>query len=114
MSYSIKVGHVNQYGKSDRMENGKVIIYAGRPSTLSNPFFLESENDRDRVINCFKEERLPLLRNELVGLDSQLDRIKAKELVLVCYCTPKRCHCNEIAIELRKIQTLRIKNANKS
>lgn len=70
--------------------------YIGRGSALGNPFRMATEADRDRVCEqydaWFKQkvsERNPRVMNEL----ARLYRIaKQGDLVLGCYCSPKRCH----------------------
>lgn len=84
----ITVGHKNQPGAQ----------YIGRGSPLGNPFVMrdKSQTERNRVCDAyevwFKEQvdkDNPLVMNEL----RRLYRIAQKgDLVLGCFCAPKRCH----------------------
>lgn len=66
-------------------------VYCGRrtrhdkQSKYANPFKMRIEADRDAVCDRFEAEILPTLDvSELRGKD------------LVCWCAPKRCHCDAI------------------
>ena len=70
--------------------------YIGRGSPLGNPFVMRGEADRNKV--C---EQYDAWFNERVKADDQivmnelrrLYRIaKRGDLVLGCFCSPKRCH----------------------
>ena len=60
-------------------------VYIGRPSKWGNPFKLDDEDQRDDVIELYRNY---ILKNE--ELMSQIEELRGKNLV--CYCTPKRCH----------------------
>ncbi len=80
--------------------------YIGRGSPLGNPFVMKSEADRDEVCDQYQawfnrkvEAGDPLVMNEL----RRLYKIaKSGELVLGCYCAPKRCHGETIKKFLEK------------
>jgi hypothetical protein len=60
-------------------------VYCGRPSKWGNPFAMRGEFQRDVVCDRFEREVLPTLDvSELRGKD------------LVCFCAPKRCHCDAL------------------
>lgn len=59
--------------------------YCGRGSPYGNPFIIGVHGTRDEVCDLFEERILPNLNVEpLRGVD------------LVCFCKPKRCHCDSI------------------
>ena len=64
---------------------GNASVYIGRPSKWGNPFTMNGEQDRERVIAQF--EQYLLNSPELLA---QLGELKGKDLV--CYCAPKACH----------------------
>lgn len=77
-------------------------VYIGRPgkgypgSPLANPFRLEREEDRDRVLKAYRRwlwEHLQEGSAELAEL-RRLMTIHAEtgSLKLVCFCAPKACH----------------------
>lgn len=90
----IRVGRISEPGAE----------YIGRGSPLGNPYPMENNTlaERDRVIALYKvwfneklKERDPVVCNELKRL---YDLAKERgELILGCYCTPKRCHGEVIA-----------------
>lgn len=60
-------------------------VYCGRPSPYGNPFTMHFEEMRDEVCDRFEKERLPVL---------DVSHLRGKDLV--CWCAPKRCHCDSI------------------
>ena len=70
--------------------------YIGRGSPLGNPFAMRSESERDKVCDqyeaWFKDkvaQNDPSVMNEL----RRLYRLsKQGDVVLGCFCAPKRCH----------------------
>lgn len=62
-------------------------VYCGRPSKWGNPFPLRNYTDaeRNRVCDLFEKEILPTL---------DVSSLRGKDLV--CFCAPKRCHCDAI------------------
>ena len=60
-------------------------VYCGRGSPWGNPFRIGVDGNRDHVCDLFEQEVLP-------GLD--VSALRGKDLV--CYCTPRRCHCDAI------------------
>lgn len=95
---------------------GKVIppgaVYLGRPMKkfnleghpLANPFPLNKEGtNRDEVIEKYREWLWMKLQQK-GGTFKQLLDLEGKDLV--CFCSPKRCHCDVVlsAIEWAKKQ----------
>ena len=80
-------------------------------SSLGNPFYMSSETDRDNVCISydlwFKSN--PLIYNALQNLLSlYIETFKAnKILVLLCFCTPKRCHAETIKQWLDEVSKLK-------
>jgi hypothetical protein len=60
-------------------------VYCGRGSPWGNPFRIGIDGDRDAVCDKFEKEILPSLN---------VSMLRGKDLV--CFCTPKRCHCDAI------------------
>lgn len=60
-------------------------IYCGRGSPWGNPFIIGRDGDRDQVCDRFEAEVLPNL---------DVSSLRGKNLI--CYCAPKRCHCDSI------------------
>ena len=61
------------------------VVYIGRPSKWGNPFTMNGEQDRERVIAQFEQYLLNSPK-----LLAQLGELKGQDLV--CYCAPKACH----------------------
>ena len=73
-------------------------VYCGRGSPWGNPFKMTythwqlKEKERHRVCDKFEKEILPTL---------DVSMLRGKNLL--CFCAPKRCHCDSI---LRKANLL--------
>jgi len=70
-------------------------VYCGRGSPQGNPFVIGvwwkaagRKMTRDDVCDRFKAEVLPEL---------DVEALRGKDLV--CFCKPKRCHCDDILIK---------------
>ena len=60
-------------------------VYCGRGSPYGNPFVIGRDGNRDEVCDKFEREILPTL---------DVTALRGKNLL--CYCAPKRCHCDAI------------------
>lgn len=60
-------------------------VYCGRGSPWGNPFKIGDHGTRDEVCDRFEREILPTL---------DVSSLRGKDLV--CFCSPKRCHCDAI------------------
>jgi len=76
-------------------------VYCGRGSPLGNPFAMKGPMDRDRVCDEYKHyfyRSVEVIGDR--GMLNQLNKIAklAEEgnVNLVCFCAPKRCHCETI------------------
>ena len=75
---------------------GRTTKHAGqwiKESVLHNPFKLKNESERVSVLDKFRE-----YFNQLTQKDRYIKRLKEihdkhGELNLVCWCSPKPCHC---------------------
>lgn len=83
-------------------------FFCGRPSPLGNPYPMESEEDRDRVISEYKiwiENQLE--RGNQRIMNSLLEIVnhhkKHGHVNLQCYCYPSNCHCGVIRDILEKL-----------
>lgn len=69
--------------------------YIGRPSALGNPFSLEKEDEREQVIEQYREWFYKNIDNKEIQEELQVikDMLKDKgEVTLLCWCSPFRCH----------------------
>lgn len=75
-------------------------IYCGRGSALGNPFVMKSEADRDKVCDAYDEYLRRKIEEGNNPQCEQLNNIWAKwmksDIALICFCAPKRCHCETI------------------
>lgn len=93
----IKVGNIRTFTGDD----GSLGIRVDRKSALGNPYFMKSEDERDRV--CDQYERWftfttgkfgnPVVLEELYRI---LNIAKEHDVTLLCWCYPKRCHAETI------------------
>ena len=86
---------------------GYTVEYIGRGSPLGNPFIIEVDGTRNKVI----EKYYPYLQYEYLKkqtiyhfLNSLVDRIIAGEnIALECFCSPKPCHGHVIKRALESL-----------
>lgn len=64
-------------------------IYIGRGSTWGNPYVMQSEADRELVIEKYKKHLKNQIRNGSVSIQMLKD-LNGKKLG--CFCKPKACH----------------------
>lgn len=88
----IRVGRIGEPGA----------VNVGRPTALGNPFVIGIHGDRDAVCDQYErwfEEQIrnadTLVLGHLKSLLIQSER--QDELILGCYCAPRRCHAETIA-----------------
>ena len=98
----IRIGNKKNWDKGE---------YVGRPSPLGNPFPMSDDMDREECIEKYRDWiRVMLDLNDKAVLN-ELSRLatilyKEKELTLLCWCAPKRCHAEvikEVLIDWLKI-----------
>lgn len=81
-------------------ESSKNGIYCGRGSPLGNPYRISIYEDRDAVIEKFKTYLVDKISKKDKIICEQLNKIykeaKNGDVDLVCFCAPKRCHCDVI------------------
>lgn len=79
---------------------GYTIVNVARPSILGNPFPMESEADRAKVIAEFEDwlrkewKKNGAVRRELEALAERARN--GEKLALQCWCSPKACHADVI------------------
>lgn len=75
-------------------------VYVGRPSPLGNPFTMRNEADRDRVCDQYEAwfaQKVAHGDARVMNELRRLYRLASKgDLILGCYCAPKRCHADTI------------------
>ena len=82
----------------------KVYVRVDRCSPLGNPFIMKKESERNEV--CDKFEKYFYNRIEDLEYSKDYDfksminylliLSKTKDIVLLCWCAPKRCHAETI------------------
>lgn len=60
-------------------------VYCGRGSPYGNPYVIGKDGDRDEVCEKYRLHVLPTL---------DVAPLRGKDLV--CFCAPKRCHCDDL------------------
>lgn len=75
-------------------------VYIGRPSPLGNQFAMQSEDDRDDVCDRYEAWFNAKIAEEDPAVIAELGRLcdlaAQGNLVLGCFCAPKRCHGDTI------------------
>lgn len=75
------------YNKHHKMAPADA-VYCGRGSPYGNPFIIGVHGTRDEVCDRFEKEILPTL---------DVSALRGRDLV--CFCKPKRCHCDPILVK---------------
>ena len=74
--------------------------YVGRPSVLGNPFKITKESERELVIDKYRQWLQEQIRDHNPQVIAELSRLKAiadtGDLVLICWCSPRKCHAEVI------------------
>ena len=98
------------------IEENEVLIRVHRPRALGNPFILINEAGRDEVCDKYQQYFDDIVDRYKYGgceamSDSELDReqkfmdelhriqwhlAQGKDVVLACFCAPRRCHSETI------------------
>lgn len=64
-------------------------VYIGRGSPFGNPFKMDNEDDRDKVIELYRHWLWKALQEGKITKEMLLS-LDGKRLA--CYCAPKACH----------------------
>lgn len=75
-------------------------IYCGRGSPVGNPFYMDTEKERDHVCNLYEDwfkKEMALKPTKLTEFVDNLVLLASMgNINLGCFCAPKRCHCDTI------------------
>ncbi len=80
-------------------------VYIGRegkglPGTFGNPFVLECESDREKVLLQYRDYLEKRVQDDK---DFRAKVIALKDKTLVCFCKPKACHGDVLAEVVEKL-----------
>lgn len=87
--------------KSDAVDPGRATVPVHRPHPLGNPFFLKDGFREDVIARhrswlremYYDERELNIVRS----IDEIVDMaMEGKDVDLVCYCRPEKCHAENI------------------
>ena len=99
----IKIGNIKTYKKDDDY----ISIKIDRSSPLGNPFYMQDESKRDYVCDKYEEYFNNKINDNDIVFMKELDKIYNlainNDIVLLCWCSPKRCHGETIKRYLEKI-----------
>jgi len=80
------------YNKYDR-DAPPDAIYIGRPSKFGNPFHVSIGQNRERVVQLYREH--VMANPELIAMIKR--ELKGKSVV--CFCAPRACH-GDVLLEI--------------
>lgn len=89
----VKVAVKNKHYMSKKARH--LSTYIGRPSIWGNPFPLRKESLRDQVCDQYEVHMAQCLLNGTIT-DADFKALDGK--YLMCFCKPKRCHGDTIAM----------------
>ena len=93
--YSIRIDNIRTYKTS----SNEISIKVDRSTPLGNPYYMKDENERDNVCDKYAVYLAAAytgnadIARELSRITDALSR---SDVVLLCWCYPKRCHAEEI------------------
>ena len=75
-------------------------IYIGRGTPLGNPYRMYKEEERDIVCGAYEDWLVERIKAKDLSVIQELDKLlelaKQGDLVLGCFCAPRRCHGDTI------------------
>jgi hypothetical protein len=75
-------------------------IYVGRPTPLGNPFVLETEADRPRILEQYEQWLDEQLQDPDSAASKEMQRLAdlatEQDVKLICSCSPRMCHADVI------------------
>ena len=76
-------------------------VRVDRSSILGNPFYMATENERNKVCEQYEKYFDKKIKNQDFKFINELKRLKNlltkyNKLELFCWCYPKRCHAETI------------------
>lgn len=90
----------------------ETIVYIGRPSVLGNPYPMNSENERNTVIEKYRKwlggqynSGTGAVRKELEALAKRVRN--GENIALECWCAPCKCHGDVIVKAIEYINNLK-------
>lgn len=97
IKHTITIGNIKTYKKRDN----EIAIKVDRSNKiLGNQFYMHNESERDYVCDQYElwirqkiKEKDPSVINELKAIK---EKLKDNNIVLLCWCAPKRCHAESI------------------
>lgn len=73
-------------------------------SILGNPYFMKDESMRNEVCDKYDLIFTALLAKDpefFKAVETLIEDAQTNDVILGCYCKPKRCHCDTIANYVR-------------
>lgn len=95
----VKIGDI-KVGKIGQSIPYYVPIRCDRKTVLGNPFYMSHESQRIEVCNKFEDylptayQTNPKVRSEITNIVLHVGA--GLDVLLQCWCAPKRCHCDSI------------------
>lgn len=88
-------------GKFGTNYNDNILqVRVDRKSPLGNPFVMSDESQRDSVCDLYEKYFRKQVKHEIQSfcneLESLLTLANERDIRLMCWCSPKRCHAETI------------------
>ena len=87
----IKIVNIKTYKK----QPGETLFKIDRTSPIGNPFFMHDESERNLVCDKYEKYFKQVILDNQKALDYLQKILNAAligDVVLACWCVPKRCH----------------------
>ena len=93
--HSIRIDNIRTY----KPDSNEISIKVDRSTPLGNPYYMNDESERDNVCDKYATY-LAASYNSKADVAKEINRIidvlARCDVVLLCWCYPKRCHAEEI------------------
>ena len=93
--YSIRVDNIRTY----KPDPNEISIKVDRSTLLGNPYYMNDESERDKVCDkyaVYLAESYDTRAEIASEINCIADILTRSDVVLLCWCYPKRCHSEEI------------------
>lgn len=99
--------------KRDQLHDGEIGYYCGRGrapagfryADMGNPFRIDAQNTREQVIHQYHEYLRQCCRSDTpqrrMVLRMAQEYAAGANIALACWCAPRACHCDVIAMAIR-------------
>lgn len=98
----IRVGNLRNL----QLKENEILIKIDRSTIVGNPFYMKREEERNTVCDKYNEyfyKQIAISSKFNKYILDIIEKSKTKDIILGCWCHPKRCHGDTILNYLNTI-----------